>query len=48
MPSDFPYMNSLKRALNHNFRSPYEGETEESYREDLADFAEAHEIRSSL
>lgn len=53
MPMDFPDMNSLIDAAEvHGFREPKEGETEESYRNALADHVaprdhlESEEIRT--
>ena len=39
MPMDFPDINSLKSAAKvHGFRQPNENETENEYRQALADF----------
>lgn len=55
MPMDFPDMESLKQAAEcWRFRPPSEGETEEHYREALADrvqpedFIESLEIRNKV
>ncbi len=55
MPMDFPDMKSLLRAAEcWKFRAPEEGETEEHYREALADrvqpddFVESLEIRNKV
>ena len=55
MPMDFPDLDSLKRAAKVHGFSPIElGETEETYRERLADFValrdiiESEEIRNKV
>jgi len=55
MPMDFPDMKSLEMAAEvHKFRQLNEGETEEQYREALADhvnkidFIEGEEIRNKV
>ena len=57
MPMDFPDMASLKRhadLITPKFRQPEEGETEEHYRNALADhvkpldFIESQEIRNKV
>lgn len=55
MPMDFPDMNSLKLAAKcHKFREPNNGESEDTYREALADhvqtidFIESQEIRNKV
>ena len=55
MPMDFPNLESLKNAAKvHKFREINEGETEQKYREALADHVseadiiEAHEIRTGI
>ncbi len=48
MPVDFPDMESLKRAAEGwKFRQPDEGETEESYRNALANFVAPRDIVES-
>lgn len=55
MPMDFPDMRSLtNRAAQRGFRAPFESESEEQYRDKLADFmfdkdrVESGEIRGGL
>ena len=55
MPMDFPDMKSLINCAEvHKFREPKEGETEEQFREALADhvqpidFVESNEIRNKV
>jgi hypothetical protein len=55
MPMDFPDMKSLLRAAEcWNFRQPNDGESEDSYRQALAnhvepnDFIESQEIRNKV
>lgn len=55
MPMDFPDMNSLINAAKvHKFRAPNKGETEDEFREALADhvasrdFVESQEIRNKV
>lgn len=55
MPMDFPDMDSLKSAAEvHEFRQPNEGESEQEYRNALADhieprdFIESCEIRAKV
>ena len=55
MPMDFPDMASLKLCAEcHNFRQPNENESEDDYRELLAnhvqsrDFVESMEIRNKV
>lgn len=55
MPMDFPDLDSLKQAARvHKFRDINDGETEEYYREELADhvakidMVESEEIRNKV
>jgi hypothetical protein len=49
MPMDFPDLKSLERAAEvWQFRSRRENETEEQYREDLADFVQTKDFIESM
>lgn len=48
MPMDFPDFKSLKRCAEaRKFRQPSDGETEEEFREALADFVEPSDLVES-
>ena len=49
MPMDFPDFNSLRNcAALHEFRSPHDGESEDSFRDALADHVQSRDIVESM